>query len=214
IELLVVISIIALLIGILLPALGAARKAARNAECLSRMHQCAVALNSYPADYKGTLPPAFGGPSGDPLFGGGVGDGLYFTDYFEEYMEVSDDLNTDFYMCPESTLTPAPDQKKLSYSCNSSVLVNRTTALGNKISDVRRPSEVVAMGDASQLAGVGVSGPNYSGPFMGPFTNPATANTPLAQTEATNADGLPYYAFRLRHQTNLSGNAAYVDGHA
>jgi prepilin-type N-terminal cleavage/methylation domain-containing protein len=55
IELLVVIAIIALLIGILLPALGEARRAARLSICLSSMKQLSTATASYAADYKDSL---------------------------------------------------------------------------------------------------------------------------------------------------------------
>jgi len=51
IELLVVIAIIALLVGILLPALGEAKRQGRMAKALSNLHQFAVATGTYSADY-------------------------------------------------------------------------------------------------------------------------------------------------------------------
>lgn len=56
IELLVVISIIALLIAMLLPALGQAKMAARNTQCLSIMPQFGLLTMSYHSDNKDVLP--------------------------------------------------------------------------------------------------------------------------------------------------------------
>ena len=56
IELLVVIAIIALLIGILLPALGKARKTARDVICKNNMSQLGIGLASYSADSKDHIP--------------------------------------------------------------------------------------------------------------------------------------------------------------
>jgi prepilin-type N-terminal cleavage/methylation domain-containing protein/prepilin-type processing-associated H-X9-DG protein len=52
IELLVVISIIALLISILLPALGQAREAARRSECLTRVRTLVYVNTIYTQDFK------------------------------------------------------------------------------------------------------------------------------------------------------------------
>jgi prepilin-type N-terminal cleavage/methylation domain-containing protein/prepilin-type processing-associated H-X9-DG protein len=57
IELLVVISIIALLIGILLPALGAARESARTMSCLSNLRSIGLAHQIYGVDNKGFIVP-------------------------------------------------------------------------------------------------------------------------------------------------------------
>ncbi len=56
IELLIVIAIIALLVGILLPALAEARKVARKTQCESNMRQFGVAINTYSSDFQDRIP--------------------------------------------------------------------------------------------------------------------------------------------------------------
>jgi prepilin-type N-terminal cleavage/methylation domain-containing protein/prepilin-type processing-associated H-X9-DG protein len=56
IELLVVIAIIALLIGILLPALGAARNAAKVSRCLSNTRQVGLSLTMYSTEWREWYP--------------------------------------------------------------------------------------------------------------------------------------------------------------
>ena len=60
IELLVVMVIIALLVGLLLPALGRAREEARKTQCRSNLRQIGLAMNMYCNDNHGYTPPAYG----------------------------------------------------------------------------------------------------------------------------------------------------------
>ena len=56
IELLVVIAVIALLVGLMLPALGATRLNARSTVCLSRVQQLGVGVAAYLNDFDRMLP--------------------------------------------------------------------------------------------------------------------------------------------------------------
>ena len=65
IEVLVVVAVIALLLAVLLPALGRAREAGRSAVCLANLRQCVTLLQAY-ADANRGLSPALGVPFGAP----------------------------------------------------------------------------------------------------------------------------------------------------
>ncbi len=84
IELLVVISIIALLVGILLPALGAARKSAQRAACMSNVRQLGVGCMTYATDNKEFVP--YNSRGNAPDIPGGAAGQLTYDDLIAEYI--------------------------------------------------------------------------------------------------------------------------------
>lgn len=107
IELLVVISIIALLISILLPALGSARSASRTVKCLSNLRQVGVLVQMYTNDNKAFLPPPYGMP-GAPY---GTQTWLDHLLYYYMFQGGKNRLNNYFKGSSDGGIARCPERK-------------------------------------------------------------------------------------------------------
>lgn len=99
VELLVVIAIIGILIALLLPAVQAAREAARRTHCTNNLKQMALAVQNYADVHQGKIPPGSPGPLKHGVF-------THILPYMELgnlYEQINFTVNTD--VCPERQIS-------------------------------------------------------------------------------------------------------------
>ena len=120
IELLVVIAIIAILAGLLLPALNSARRKANCISCLNNLKQSGLALTSYATDWKDSFPVVHGGSFASPSEL--PGEPQWFTPLVSQY-----NYQLTYLKCAEDK---GYDAKKgiQSYMVNAMMTFGRSTA--------------------------------------------------------------------------------------
>jgi len=189
IELLVVISIIAVLIGILLPMLSKSRRRAETVQCMSNLRQVGIALDIYANRWKGWVYP--------PLRGGNVArDERWPTRVFKPAV-----WNPIILKCPADDLPDPPAAWTLGLYENGA---DHTYILNEIIKDryVKKHSTGQALAglSASQVIVMAEKKPQYDDYYhgIGPLHKDKNIATLLE---------------RYRHGLSVGSNYLFLDGH-
>jgi len=163
VELLVVITIIGILIALLLPAVQAAREAARRVQCANNFKQTALALHNYEQQYNMLAPGGFVRqptmnaaacgpfpPPPAPSYVSGPGWGAMILPFVER-QNIWDQFDWNFYNFNQVNVTPAKTQIS-TYLCPSDIgnteLVAFTNSLGAPPAGDVAQTNIASVGDS------------------------------------------------------------------
>jgi prepilin-type N-terminal cleavage/methylation domain-containing protein/prepilin-type processing-associated H-X9-DG protein len=195
IELLVVVAIIALLVAVLLPALGHAKAVARKAMCQSGIRQIGMAILAYSDEYHNCIP-----RNPDPVWF------QVFLPYLG--MPTTDYSQAKVYRCPAF---PDPRQA-VCYVINSWTFDGISDQTGHEVTGVTRMSSFDQPSKAVYLAD------NEAGPWR-----PVVPGEEISRHDVWQASHLPNSTVqddrtngrRVPADRHLDGvNCWFVDGHS
>jgi len=190
IELLIVVSIIAILAGMLLPALGSAREKAKGISCIGNIKQIALANVQYAGDNDGYPSPYKG-------VNLGMGAGIFWLG--EKASGKGYDLTSEnghlypythggkVYVCPDQVMRGTIDNADYAGGIGYSQNVG-----GHKLSSVKKASGILAFADSA--------------------TSTMAGGTELRGFPSINTDYDSFGSVHFRHIKRT--NVGWLDGHA
>jgi prepilin-type N-terminal cleavage/methylation domain-containing protein/prepilin-type processing-associated H-X9-DG protein len=233
IELLVVIAIIAILAGMLLPALAKAKDKAKSASCLSMMKQWALGQNLYSGDNDDKMPRdgmSAGGTYGAAGANGNPSDPSAWFNLLPSYMSASA-LST-YWTTPGSTVY-ANNTAAMPFPGNTSGKIWHCAAARQGQAPANNGQygffSIVMNIDLKKADATGVTGPNLGFPDMprmAQIIKPTSTVLmydsvfdPVGEVVNTSPQfnsvnpANRWRSFAVRH-SNRGGNVAFLDGHS
>jgi prepilin-type N-terminal cleavage/methylation domain-containing protein/prepilin-type processing-associated H-X9-DG protein len=213
VELLVVIGVIALLAGLLLPAISSVRDKARKAECLSNQRQLALASAAYTNDFDGAFMPCATWDGWPVVYWWGTNEAQvdYSAGYVHAYLEVKPTTEQSVFNCPVQpwgsyTAQGAAQAPTSTYGYNGYYLCPPATpgwawTIGDRpwqrAADIDEPHRVIVFADAllvwseDQVTNSTLLDPPciFSGTGWERNTSPTTCFRHVEQAVAAFADG-------------------------
>src|ERR1051326_152671 len=218
-ELLVVIAIVAILAGLLLPALGNAKAKGKTTTCLNNQRQLMLACLLYAGDYEDSFPYNLGAGQTKAL----VAQNKYLNWVNDVMSWGLDSDNTNTVLLTKGGLGPYCSGVGSIYKCPSDFVLEDIQRNAGWVSRVRSVSMNAMIGDAGafSLTGVNTNNPSYH-QFFRTFQVPDPAGIFVFTEEhpdsiddgyfLNNPDVLQWRDLPASYH-NGADNLAFADGH-